>query len=349
MNNLNRLILTISVCLLYACDNKKAETQSIFNAETIPVKVVNLSSTNSSNVIDATGLISTENEARYSFKIGGVIDRVFVTEGQKFSKGQLLASLKLTEIDAGVSQAKLGLEKVERDYQRVVNLQKENVATFEQLQNSKTAVDIAQKQWETAIFNKTFATIYASADGFVTKKIASEGEVVGMGMPILAINETSEKSAWVLKVGLNDADWATIKVGNQASVVLDAFPNVVFNAFVSKKLLAADQNSGSFQVELKLNANGKPMALSLFGKAQLQTNIRTKLTTIPYDALIEANGNTAFVFAPMGNNRVKKVPIVISNFNNKEVLVASGLENTTEIIISNSAFLNEKSTIKIIK
>jgi RND family efflux transporter MFP subunit len=343
------IILLPAVLLFAACGGKKNPQQTVFNREAIPVKVISLSSSNNSNIINATGLVSTESDAKYSFKIGGVIDRIFVTEGQKFAKGQLLATLKLTEIDAGVTQAKLGLEKVQRDYQRVVNLQKENVATLEQLQNSKTAVDIAQKQLETVSFNKQYANIYATNNGFVTKKIASEGEVVGVGTPILAINETSGKSGWILKVGLNDADWAAMQIGNKATIVLDAFPTLIFSAYVSKKLLASDQNSGSLLIELKLNTEGKQMALGLFGKAQIQTNVSTLSVTIPYDALIEANGNNAFVFVPATNNTVKKMPIVLNSFNNKEVLVASGLEDVNEIIVSNSAFLNEKSTIKIIK
>jgi RND family efflux transporter MFP subunit len=349
MKDTNIIILATSILIFFGCGNEKKVPETIFNTEAIPVKVISLSGSVNTNEINATGLTATENDAKYSFKIGGVIDRIYVTEGQIFAKDQLLATLKLTEIDAGVTQAKLGLEKVQRDYQRVVNLQKENVATLEQLQNSKTALDIAQKQLESLAFNKQYANIYAATNGFVTKKLASEGEVVGIGTPILAINETSGKSGWVLKVGLNDIDWANIKVGNKASVILDAFPNKIFTAYVSKKLLASDQNSGSLQIEIKLLTEGKTMALGLFGKAKIQTNGSSTSSKIPYDALIEANGNNAYVFVPMGNNKVKKVPIVIDNFDNKEVSVVSGLDNLSEIIISNSAFLNETSTIKIIK
>ncbi len=65
------------------------------------------------------------------------------------------------------------------------------MATLEQLQNSpKTGLDIAQKTVDAAVFNKKYAYIYAGADGFVTKKLANEGEVVSGGMPILAINRS---------------------------------------------------------------------------------------------------------------------------------------------------------------
>lgn len=348
MNN-NLILFSALFIFLASCGSKVKEDKPMFISETIPVKVISLSSSNSLSSIEATGLVTTESDAKYSFKIGGVIDKIFVSEGQTFTKGKLLATLKLTEIEAGVNQAKLGLEKVQRDYQRVENLQKEDVATLEQLQNSKTAVEIAQKQLESLVFNKQYANIYAQTNGFVTKKIASEGEVVGPGTPVLAINETSGASGWVLRVGLKDADWAVIQIGTKANVVLDAFPDEMFSAYVSKKLLASDQSSGTLLVDIKFNPSGKQMALGLFGKAKILTNTSSTITTIPYDALIEANGNQAFVFVPLGADKVKKVPINFQSFNNKEVFVSSGLEGISEVVVSNSAFLNESSTIQIIK
>jgi hypothetical protein len=54
------------------------------------------------------------------------------------------------------------------------------------------------------------------------------------------------------------------------------------------------------------------------------------------------------VFVPV-NDKVKRVTVIIESFNKDNVIVKSGLEEYSEIITSNSAFLNENSTIKIIK
>ena len=60
-------------------------------------------------------------------------------------------------------------------------------------------------------------------------------------------------------------------------------------------------------------------------------------------ALIEANGKQAFVFVPDGINRVKKQAIIIESFTESGVNIGSGLEGVSEIILGNSAFLNEFS------
>jgi multidrug efflux pump subunit AcrA (membrane-fusion protein) len=88
-------------------------------------------------VITASGLLSTENEARLSFKISGIIEKIFVKEGDRVRKGQLLATLKSTEIASQVQQVQLTVEKAQRDYQRANNLYKDSVVTLEQLQNAE--------------------------------------------------------------------------------------------------------------------------------------------------------------------------------------------------------------------
>jgi RND family efflux transporter MFP subunit len=346
----NHLAFFMATTIIISCGKKKhSENGNGFLAETIAVKTAPVKSNDAPAVITATGLITTANEARYAFKIGGVVEKIYVSEGQFFKRGQLLATLKLTEIDAQLSQASLALEKTKRDYKRAESLYKDSVATLEQLQNAKTGVDIAGKTVDAVAFNKKFAYIYAEADGFVTKKISNEGEVVAAGHPVFAINESSGNNDWTLKLGVTDKEWAAIAIGKTASVTIDAFPGKTFSATVFRKSQAADPNSGSFQIEMKLAMNGIRPAIGMFAKATIQTDEQKKLPTIPYDALIEADGNTAFVFVPDGSSKVKRIPVIIESFDNGQVYIKSGLENVIEVIVSNSAFLNEKSIINIIK
>ena len=335
---------------IYSCGNKNESAEKKeTDIESISVKVASIGNTLNENRISATGLITTENEAKCSFKIGGIIEKVNVTEGQFFRKGELLASLKTTEIDAQLEQANLSYEKAKRDYSRVSNLYKDSVATLEQLQNAKTGLDVALKTLEVVGFNKKYALIYAENDGFVTKKIANDGEVIGGGMPVIAINETTGQNNWVLKLGVSDKEWAALSIGSKASIEVDAFPDKKLTGEVFRKSQAADQTSGSFMVEILIDAMPEKLAVGMFGKANIDISNQTKVSVIPYDAVIEADGNKAFVFVPINSTTVKRIPIVIESFTNNQVFVKSGLENVKEVVVSNSAFLNEKSTITIIK
>ncbi len=350
-NEMKRLTsLLLAFCLIgISCKTNNKEADSLYAGEVIPVKVAVIRFGETNNEVVATGLLTTENEARLSFKIGGVIEKIFVNEGEFIHKGQVLATLKTAEINSQVEQAKLGFIKAKRDYDRATNLYKDSVATLEQLQNAKTALDIAEQSVDQVSFNSKFASIVAPADGFVTKKNSNAGEVVGPGAPVLAVNESNSKSNWLLKVGVSDKDWAGIRPGQKSIVELDAFRGMKFDASVYRKSQAPDATSGSFQVDLKIRFNKEKPAVGMFGKATILSGVAGKSIIIPYDALIEADGKSAFVFVPSDSNKVKRVPVTIESFDNNSVVIQSGLDSVREVIVSNSAFLNESSTIAIIR
>lgn len=341
--------LVATALLLASCKHEQKAKNVLGEPDIIPVKVSAVSVLEIPGHVSATGLVSTEDEAKYAFKIGGVISRIFVDEGQFFKKGQLLATLNSTEISAGLAQSGLGVEKVERDYARAVNLYKDSVFTLEQLQNTKTALDVARKGKEAIAFNERYSRIYAATDGFVSKKIANEGEVIAPGMPVLLINSTEQHNSYTLKVGVTDREWAIIRPGQTAKVTLDGYADKQFDAVVFRKSQAADQALGSFQVELKLKLTDVKPAVGMFGKAEIATGQGENVMAIPYASLVEADGNQGFVFTTIGTDRVKKVPVTISRFDNQQVYLKSKLDGVDQIVISNSAYLNEQSIIKIIK
>ena len=349
MKKIQLLSLAAAILVFFSCKEEKKTHNPLGEADVIPVKISSVSALGLPKKINATGLVSTENEAKYSFKIGGVIDHIFVGEGQFFRKGQLLATLNSAEISAGLMQSNLSVEKAQREYQRAVNLYKDSVYTLEQLQNIKTALDIAHKTKDAVAFNAHYSKIYAASDGFVSQKVASEGEVIGPGMPVLAINETHQNNNYLLKVGVTDREWAIINLGQTATVTLDGYADKKIEAFVFRKSQAADQSLGSFQIELKLKLTDIKPAVGMFGKAEISANQDENVNVIPYGSLVEADGDKAFVFTPDGANKVRKIPVTISRFDNQQVYLKDGLEGVKEIVISNSAYLNEKSTIKIIR
>jgi RND family efflux transporter MFP subunit len=343
------ILLSLGSLIFTACVNTRADNQTAPEQEVIAVKTARGQWSENSVNLTATGLITTENETRYSFITAGIIDKIFIREGQSFQKGQLLARLKLTEIEAAVAQARLAHEKSLRDYGRISNLYADSVATLEQIQNAQTALEVAEKQLEAALFGMQYASIYARSDGFVTARLASEGEVIPAGYPVLVINENGADASWVLRAGLSDKGWASVQQGDEAEISIPAFPDMTFRGVVSKKVQAADQRSGSFQIEIQFDPRDVNPAVGMYARADIQLQRTNRLLTIPYDAVIEANGSKAFVFVPHQDTRVKKKPVTIHSFTNEGVMILSGLDELDQFVISNSAFLNENSIIAIVK
>lgn len=343
------LIYTLSSLLLFACSKPNDVKKEDTNSTAIPVRIAPIDMTNRVTIIATSGLITTEKEARLSFKVGGLIDKILVQEGNHVRKGQLLASLNETEIAAQVQQVQLGVDKAQRDYQRTANLYKDSVATLEQYQNSQTGLEVARQNLQQVLFNRQYSSIYAPADGFIIKKLNNTGELAGPGVPVLIMSVLDGSSKWVLKAGISDSEWAKIETGNKALVTTDAFPSKNFNAVVNKKALAADPSSGSFEIELLVDFSGMRPAVGLFGKAVITPSEINKGYRIPYDALLEANGNKGFVFVTNDQKTAKRVDVIIASIENDRVLISEGLSGHSFVIISGSPYLTDGADINIIK
>src|SRR6187551_1215971 len=164
MKKILTLIIPIALgTTLWMCSKqeKKESSEVAVDESTIAVKLAPVKTGDYALPIVSSGLISTEIESRLSFKTGGIISRIYVTEGQSVSAGQVLATLDLTEINAQEAQAKDGLEKAKRDLGRAQRLYADSAATLEQIQNAQTAFNVAEETVHIVSFNKRYAAIQA--------------------------------------------------------------------------------------------------------------------------------------------------------------------------------------------
>lgn len=353
MKKLALVIIAPFVVLLAACGHKKTDQPAIPAADVIPVKVMPLDKQDDTSSIAVSGQFTTDDEVYLSFKTGGIISRIFVKEGDAVKKGQLLATLNLTEINAQVDQAKLGYEKATRDYQRVMALYKDSVYTLEQLQNAKTALDLAHQQLTAAQFNLNYSEIRATANGYVLHKMANEGQLVSPGTPVFQTNGAGAGN-WLLKVGISDMEWASLRVGDRAAICVESKPGRYFEGKVVRKTEGVDAATGSFGADIQLTGE-KPSLLGagMFGKATIFTG-NDKSThngewLIPYDALLDGDNNAGYVFITNDNKTATKVRVTIAGIRKDKVAISDGLQDAKALIISGSAYLTQNSPIKVIQ
>ena len=112
MKKIQPIFLLLSTLLiLESCGSKKIEKINEQTNTAIPVKIMKLEKSEVNKNIAASGQFFTDDETYLSFKFGGIVNNILVKEGDFVHKGQLLATLDLTEINATVNQAQLALEK----------------------------------------------------------------------------------------------------------------------------------------------------------------------------------------------------------------------------------------------
>jgi RND family efflux transporter MFP subunit len=346
MKNIPFFLLLFTSLAFTSCSRTETAIQTPIKGSTVPVKIINLEKGTFNTTIQASGNFSTKDETLLSFKVGGIVSKVLVQEGEAIQKGQLLATLDLTEIQAGLNQAKLAYEKALRDYERAGRLYKDSVATLEQFQNSKTALDIAEQQLKASEFNLGYSQIKATQNGYVLKKFVNAGQQVSSGAPVLQINGANQGN-WVLQATVNDQNWSQIAPEDAAIILLensrDSIPSKVI-----RKSQAADPMTGSYWVEVALeNSKDLQLASGMFGRVIIRPSTQLEGWQIPYEALLDAQGGEGFVFVTDDQTTAKKIKVRLGKISPSTIQVVSGLENHTSLIVSGSAYLTEGSTIFI--
>jgi RND family efflux transporter MFP subunit len=353
---MKKIILSLSAPVivavtLFTCQRQGKETtppaNTALEVQPVAIKTEPVKPVNYSLPIFSSGLTSTKNEARLSFKVGGIIKKIFVEEGQSVQKGQILATLDLTEIDAQVSQARNNVEKLERDLARVKRLHADSAATLEMLQNTKTAFNMAEESFRIAEFNREYASIRATSSGKILRKLLNEGELASPGSPVFYMNSAGQDE-WTVKLALADVAWVRIQKGDRVKLTTDAYPGEILNGAVCLIGEAADPFTGLYPVEVSVFAHDKKLATGLFMKAEIEPSHSVQLTQVPVESLVEGSGMEASVFVLQSDSvHVKRVAVKIAFMDEGVAYVASGLNGVRDVISSGSGFLTEASSIKI--
>lgn len=349
MKNLIQTFLLIvpGIMLINACGTDGKAINDVIPQGSIPVKVVPIELSENQMAIQGTGQFTTDDETLLSFKTGGIISQVLVSEGDYIYKGQLLAILDLTEINTGVAQAELGYEKALRDFQRVQRLLADSVATLEQSQNSKTALDMASQNLQAAKFNKDYSQIRAVSNGYVLKKFANPGQQISSGSPVFQTNGPG-KSSWKLKVALSDRDWATVQEGDKVEIITSVQPDSTYQALVKRKAKVADALTGTYLVEIGFSEDVPDyLASGMFGTATIHSSTSQPTWYIPYEAIMDANGGKGFVFVTKDNDTAHKVSVLLGRVYPDKIQIISGLEGYDQLIVAGSAYLSDQSSISI--
>jgi len=336
------LATCLSILALAGCDSSTVET----TPPATPVRVATAVDGPAAPAIRTNGLLSNKDEFRLSFKVGGVIKRIGVREGERVRQGQRLAEIEQTEINAQVEQARQAYDKAQRDVERGERLYADSVISLEQLEDFRTQRAVAEAALNAAEFNWNYAAIVAPRDGTVLRKLAEERELVQAGAPILVLG--AQDRGFVVKTGLADREIVQVKLGDAAQVRLDALPEAVFVGKVTEVASGADPASGMFAVEITLAATQQPLKSGLVAKLAITpatASIGTRVY-VPIGAIVEGNGNKASVFV-LENDRAIRREVSVAFIADETVALDSGISAGATVITDGALYLEDGEQVVV--
>lgn len=340
-------IAALSLPILAACSKADSGAPEV-RATPVPVTVAAIGESNEATTITATGAFVSRDEIPLGFKIGGVVARVLVDEGASVQRGQILAALDLREIDAAVSKAQVAVDKAQRDHARIQRLAADSVATLAQLQDATSALEAARADLATARVNRDYAVITAPEAGTILQRTVTPGTTVAPGSPLFTLG--GSRRGRVLRAGLPDRDALRVNVNDKATVTFDALPGKTFDGSVVLVGRSADPRTGTYSVEVSLTG-ADALPSGLVGHLRITTRGNAVAMTVPVDALLEADRDSATVFTTEKDAKGLLVAtprrVRIAQLQGDRALV-EGLDRGTPVVAKGAPYVTAGAPLRIV-
>jgi RND family efflux transporter MFP subunit len=340
--------LAVLVVLTYAaalsgCSSRAADSAPHHT----PVHVAAATAGPATPAILTNGVVANKDEVRLSFKVAGIIRSIHVEEGQPVRAGERLAEIEQTEINAQLEQARALADKARRDLARGERLYADEVISLEQLQDLRTAAATARAQLQGVQFNRGYSVITAPADGVVLRKLAQERELVPAGQAVLIVS--AHGRGYVVRAALADRELVTLSLGDPAEVRLDAYAGRVLHGTLSEITGAADEKTGLFPVEVRLESPPAALASGLVAKLRLSpaAGRARALTYVPIGAVVEGSGDAASVFVVDGT-RAHRREVRVAFIDPSGVALAAGITPGERVVTDGALYLEDHDPVEIV-
>jgi RND family efflux transporter MFP subunit len=352
-----------------ACSGSPAETAAPPGAsETgrppVAVSVAPASRADFQESVEIVGTLAPKFSADVQSEITGTVRAVYVTEWVPVRRGDRLAQLDTTEIEAGIAalkaveaQARVAESRAKREYERAQQLQKYGLVTPQAFDDARSAVEAAeaataasQAQTRTAEARLAKSTLVAPINGVVALRAVNVGDRVenmGGSGPLFRIVDNRLLD---LTVSVPSSRLASVKIGQPIEFTTDSLPGRSFTGKVMFINPTIDAASRSAKVVVEVPNTDGQLKGGAFVKGRVVVASRPGILQVPREALLNWNleQQTADVFVARGDKAEKRV-VKTGQSNGVTVEVVSGLEAGDPVVVRGGFSLQPGDRLAVAK
>lgn len=290
-----------------------------------------------SDTIQRTGKLDYKRTLNLAFKSSGYLTVLNVDAGDKFTKGQLLASLDITELNEQKNSHYAQLMQAKREVKRISQLMKGKLATERDMDAATTQVEITRSAYQVSYYNVEKAQIYAPFSGVVLARNTDLGELQSPGQIALEI----AKLDWVVKVAITGQEVSQVQLGQKVRVTLSHLG--MLDGVISKIPAIANAGSHLFTIEVLLpNIKLAPgMVAGQFAGVSIVFDSEQLIYRLPIAALIAVDdeGKAIVMAQSAENSSFTRHSFEVFKLNNDFIYV-NAASNTEALVVVTKGWQN---------
>jgi cobalt-zinc-cadmium efflux system membrane fusion protein len=241
--------------------------------------------------------------------------------GDTVQKGELLLTIRSDDVAGGFSDYRKAIadEVLARaQLERAEDLYKHGATALNDLQVAQDTEDKAKVDLETTAEHLRLlgndprkpmgmVDIFAPVSGVITdQEVTNASAVQAFSSPSpFTISDLS--SVWII-CDVYENDLATVRLGDTADIILNAYPDRTFKGRVSNLGAILDPSIRTAKVRIEVQNPGM-MRLGMFVKATFRGQTRQMHTVVPASAVLHMHDRD-FVFIPAPGKKFRRLEVV---------------------------------------
>ncbi len=301
--------------------------------------------------LELQGDVNTKQNVLIYPEMAGPLQRVYVTEGQRVRKGQLLASIDDGGMTSQLAQAKTQADLAKTTFERQTRLWDQKIGSEMQYLQSKSNYEAAQNSVAQIQSQLSKSQIRAPFSGIIDDVIKDQGTVVAPG-PGSEVFRIVNLSHMFIKVDIPERYLGDVVPGKEALVYFPVLGDTV-KSEVRQTGNFINPNNRAFTAEIPVtnkNGNIKP---NLTAKVRINDYTSTEAIIIPQSIISENAEGQQFVYLAEKDSDstalVRKTIIKTGRSNGSDIEVLSGVQAGNELIKEGARNVKEGQEVEILK
>jgi membrane fusion protein (multidrug efflux system) len=334
------------VLLAAGCSNGKAKEKDkdASEAETsVPVEVQPLRRAEMIAVQSGTAPIEAHEEAEVVAKVAGEVRQLFVEEGDTVKAGQLMARLDGDRLRLEVAQTEANLRKLERDYNRQLELSQKGLVAKGTAENAKFDLDALRASYDSARLELSYTEIRAPIDGVVSARHIKVGNTIAQNAPTFRVTNLDPLVAYV---HIPEKEFRKLAPDQSAEVVVDALGGERFAGTISRISPTVDPKTGTFRARVEVADQSRRLKPGMFARVNIVYERRADALQLPRTAILDADGQQSVYVVDSGKAQQRVIRTGLANAGWIEVL--DGLTGDERVVTVGQAGLKSGTPVKIV-
>ncbi|CAM3578083.1 efflux RND transporter periplasmic adaptor subunit [Flavobacterium gelidilacus] len=294
--------------------------------------------------------VQTKENLMLNAEFGGILQQLYVKEGQKVAKGQTLARVDDGGLSSQLAQMETQAALAKTTFERQQNLWNQKIGSEIQYLQAKTNYNAQLKSVAQMRAQLSKTVIRAPFSGTIDEIASERGSVVGPGSPILRIVSLGNM---YLEAEVPEKNIGTVKKGSD--VIVD-FP-VLGETFTTKVTQAGNYinpANRSFMIQIAVPNKSGNIKPNLSSKIQIKDYSNPKAITVPTSIISENADGEQFLYIAQnpdknGNAIAKRVIVKVGLSQGELVEIVEGIKDGDLIIKEGARSVKDGQKVSIIK